>query len=76
MAEPRNEDKPIKKDQQGVRDAQQEVEQEIRSSGTKPRINQPNRDRARGDWDRSGVHHDEGTSRAPAEQDEPFDERS
>jgi hypothetical protein len=46
-------DKTIKKDQHSSRDDRQEVEEEIRSSGTKPGIKNPNRDRARGDWDRS-----------------------
>ena len=68
--------KSIKKDQSGTREIRRDVEQEIRSGATKPRIHQPNRDRARGDWDRTGDHHDEDTSRAPAEEDEPFDERS
>ena len=46
-------DKTIKKDQHSSRDDRQEVEEAIRSSGTKPGIKNPNRDRARGDWDRS-----------------------
>jgi hypothetical protein len=49
----RREDKKLKKDQRTPRDDRQEVEEEIRSSGTKPGIKNPNRDRARGDWDRS-----------------------
>ena len=52
MADARN-DKTIKKDQNTSRDDRREVEEEIRSSGTKPAIKNPNRDRARGDWDRS-----------------------
>ncbi len=75
MPEPRNQDKRIKKDQTGPREVRQEVEEEIRSSGTKPRIGQPNRDRARGDWDRTGVHQDEGASRSPANDGDEFDER-
>jgi hypothetical protein len=46
-------DKMLKKDQHTTRDDRQEVEEHIRSSGTKPGIKNPNRDRARGDWDRS-----------------------
>jgi hypothetical protein len=52
MADARN-DKTLKKDQNTSRDDRREVEEEIRSSGTKPAIKNPNRDRARGDWDRS-----------------------
>ena len=70
----RGDDKQLKRDQQVRRDVQQEVGQEIRSSDTKPVIRQPNRDQTRGDWDRTGNHHDVGTSRAP--DDEGFDERS
>jgi hypothetical protein len=53
MADPRRSDKYLKKDQSTQRDDRQEVEEEVRSSGTKPGIKNPNRDRARGDWDRS-----------------------
>jgi hypothetical protein len=42
----------------------QDIEDESRPSATKPLHRQPNRDHARGDWDRTGLHHDEGTSRA------------
>ena len=45
--------KTIKKDQHSARDDRREVEEETRSGGTKPGIKNPNRDRARGDWDRS-----------------------
>jgi hypothetical protein len=64
MANDRRDQEPIKKDQHGARDAREEVADEIRPSGVKPRVEDPNRDRARGDWDRTGDHHDEGTSRA------------
>ena len=53
MTGARRDDKKLKKDQRTPRDDRQDVEQEIRSGGTKPSIKQPNRDRARGDWDRS-----------------------
>lgn len=53
MTEPRRTDKTLKKDQHTTRDDRQEVEDEIRSGATKPSIKNPNRDRARGDWDRS-----------------------
>jgi hypothetical protein len=69
------EEKLLKKDQAGIREIQQEVAEEIRSNTVEPLIRQPNRDRARGDWDRTGDHQDVGTSRSP-EDDEGFDERS
>ena len=53
MADARRTDKTQKKDQNTTRDDRQEVEEEIRSSATKPGMKNPNRDRARGDWDRS-----------------------
>jgi hypothetical protein len=63
MSDPKRNSKPSRKDQMGPREAREEVNREIRQSEVKPRVGNPNRDRARGDWDRSGVHHDEGTSR-------------
>jgi hypothetical protein len=71
----RREEKQLKKDQQVRREVRQEVGEEIRSSDSEPLIRQPNRDQARGDWDRTGDHQDVGTSRAP-DDDEGFDERS
>jgi hypothetical protein len=73
MAEARRSDKELKKDQSAAREIRREISEEIRSSGTKPQQKQPNRDRARGDWDRSGVHHDPTSSRG---DEESFDERS
>ena len=67
MADARRSDKLVKKDPSGPRQAREELGEEIRSSGTKPQQKNPNRDRARGDWDRSGIHHDEGMSRADEE---------
>ncbi|PYR63049.1 MAG: hypothetical protein DMF91_04725 [Acidobacteria bacterium] len=67
MAEFKRSDKALKKDQNGARDVRREIGEEIRSSGTKPRHTHPNRHRARGDWDRTGIHHDEGMSRADEE---------
>jgi hypothetical protein len=64
MANMRNDDKLIKKDQHGPREVREEVAEEIRDgSPTQPIVRNPNRDRERGDWDRTGDHHDEGTSR-------------
>ncbi len=56
--------KQLKKDQRLTRDVRQDIEEESRPGATKPLHRQPNRDHARGDWDRTGLHHDEGTSRA------------
>jgi hypothetical protein len=69
MAEVRREDKQLKKDQTGSREAREELNEEIRSTGTKPRMEHPNRDRARGDWDRTSQHQDEGSSRAEEEEE-------
>jgi len=71
----RGDDKQLKKDQQVRREVRQDVGEEIHSGGSQPLIRQPNRDQARGDWDRTGDHHDAGTSRAP-DDEEGFDERS
>ena len=71
----RGDEKQLRKDQQVGRDVRQDVSEEIRSSGSKPIIRQPNRDQARGDWDRTGDHQDIDASRAP-DDDEGFDERS
>jgi len=65
MADERKQEKQIKKDQLGPREVIDEANEEIRDNSTiKPLVRQPNRDRARGDWDRTGDHHDEGTSRS------------
>jgi hypothetical protein len=71
----RGDEKQLRKDQQVGRDVRQDLGAEIRSSGSKPIIRQPNRDQTRGDWDRTGDHQDIDASRAP-EDDEGFDERS
>lgn len=65
----RGDDKQLKRDQQVRREVQKEVGEQIRSSEAKPIIRQPNRDQARGDWDRTGNHHDVGASRAPDDQE-------
>ena len=60
----------MKKDQQVRREVRQEVGEEIRSSATSPLVRQPNRDQARGDWDRTGDHQDIAASRALEEPGE------
>jgi hypothetical protein len=59
MANVQRTDKMLRKDPHPTREAQEELQEEIRSSGTKPRQEHINRDRARGDSDRTGDHHDE-----------------
>jgi hypothetical protein len=59
MSNARRTDKMLRKDPMRSRDAHEELQEEIRSSGTKPVERNINRDRARGDWDRTGDHHDE-----------------
>jgi len=71
----RGDEKQIRKDQQVRREVRQEVGEEIRSSDSQPLIRQPNRDHARGDWDRSGDHRNVDTRSTP-EDEEGFDERS
>jgi hypothetical protein len=61
MADVRREEKQIKKDQQGPRDVREEVADQVRDGAdSQPLIKNPNRDQARGDWDRTGLHRDEG----------------
>jgi len=64
MAEVRREDKLLRKDQSVSREAREELNEETRSTGTKPRLEHANRDRARGDWDRSNHRGDENASRS------------
>ena len=61
MADARREDKQLRKDQQGPREARAEVAEQMRDGAdSQPLIRKPNRDQARGDWDRTGLHRDEG----------------
>ena len=55
----RNPEKLLRKEQTGVRETREEVLEEIRSGDVQPLVKNSNRDRARGDWDRTGDHHDE-----------------
>jgi hypothetical protein len=65
MSNVRKEEKQIKKDQQGPREVREEIIDEVRDGSTvQPLMKNPNRDQARGDWDRTGDHYDEGTSRS------------
>lgn len=64
MTDRRRTEKQIRKDQDSPAEVRNEVLEEIRPTGVKPLVRKPNRDEARGDWDRTGIHQDEGTSRA------------
>ena len=55
--------KEIKKDQQVRREVLSEIGTEIAQDRTNPHYRNPNRDQARGDWDRTGRHTDEERSR-------------
>jgi hypothetical protein len=59
----RGESKELKKDQQVRREVLGEIGGEISQERTTAHYRNPNRDQARGDWDRTGRHTDEGRSR-------------
>ena len=59
----RGESKQLKKDQSVRRETLDEIGSEIVQDGSEPSYRNPNRDQARGYWDRSGRHTDEGRSR-------------
>ena len=59
----RGESKQLKKDQSIRRETLDEIGAEIDQDRFEPTYRNPNRDQARGDWDRSGRHTDEGRTR-------------
>jgi hypothetical protein len=59
----RGESKEIKKDQQVRREVLGEIGSEIAQHRTSAQYRNPNRDQARGDWDRSRRRTDENASR-------------
>ena len=59
----RGESKQLKRDQQVRREVLDEIGSEIVQDHSGPQYKHPNRDQARGDWDRSRRHTDEGLSR-------------
>ena len=65
----RGESKEMKKDQQVRREVLNEIGSEIAQERTAANYRNLNRDQARGDWDRSGRHTDEGSSRDSVERD-------
>lgn len=52
-----------KKDQSSARETRDELNEELVQDRVSPQYRNPNRDRARGDWDRSQRHHDEEPAR-------------
>jgi hypothetical protein len=60
----RGEGKELKRDQQVRREVLSDIGSEIAQERTTANYRNLNRDQARGDWDRSGRHTDEGSSRA------------
>ncbi len=62
----RGEIKNLKKDQTIRREVLDEIGSEITQHRLEPTYRNPNRDQARGDWDRSGRHTDEERSRDQA----------
>jgi hypothetical protein len=63
----RGESKQLKKDQQVRRETYETIGSEIvDEQHSTPQYRNPNRDQARGDWDRSGRHTDEEKSRDDA----------
>ena len=59
----RGESSQLKKDQNVRREVLGDIGSEIAQDRTTAQYRNPNRDQARGDWDRSGRHTDEGNSR-------------
>jgi hypothetical protein len=59
----RGESRELKKDQQVRREVLGEIGSEIAQDRTAAHYRNPNRDQARGDWDRSRRHTDQGSSR-------------
>jgi ADP-ribose pyrophosphatase YjhB (NUDIX family) len=55
----RSDNKDIRRDQQVRREVLDEIGAEVTQERTTAQYRNPNRDQARGDWDRSGRHTDE-----------------
>jgi hypothetical protein len=62
----RGEISQLKRDPRARRDALDEIGTDVVREAVAPAYRNPNRDRARGDWDRSRRHADEETSQAGA----------
>ena len=73
----RGELKQLKKDSNVQRDTRDDLSSEITQDGSAPQYRNPNRDQARGDWDRSGRRTDEDRARdLPVEGDEGLGPKS
>ena len=59
----RGESKQLKRDSTVRREILDEIGSEITQDTAGPQYRNPNRDQARGDWDRTGRHTDEDSSR-------------
>ena len=59
----RGDGKELKKDQHVRREVLGDIGSEIVQGHTTPQYRNPNRDQARGDWDRTGRHTDEYAGR-------------
>jgi hypothetical protein len=59
----RGQSKQIKKDSNAQRETLNDIGSAIVQDHSEPSYRNPNRDQARGDWDRSGRHTDAGRSR-------------
>jgi hypothetical protein len=62
----RDASKSLKKDRQAVQRLRTEIDEETPNTTVRAQQRDHNRDAARGDWDRSSRHHDEGVE-LPAE---------
>lgn len=64
----------MKKDRQSAQRVRDELADEIRGGAAPAHVRDPNRDAARGDWDRTGRHYDEDASRDESiSEDRPGD---
>jgi hypothetical protein len=61
----RDASKSVKKDRQSVQRLRTEIDEESPNSTVRAQQRDHNRDAARGDWDRSSRHHDEGVAPTP-----------
>jgi hypothetical protein len=76
---PQDLSRQVKKDRQAVQRLRDEIDLESPNNNVRPQQRDINRDAARGDWDRSSRHHDQGMARdetpaEPAPADEYPDE--
>lgn len=68
--EDQRDSKSMKKDRQGAEQLRREIDEQSGPGTARAQQRDHNRDAARGDWDRTGRHHDEGTGRDEIEQPE------